>query len=72
MILFFVPLIGRPFLPNFRAVSKKSMDGEDPSIHVMTYQLWCSSNLLNDDSMHLWIFHETVNGTIAKWYVELP
>ena len=25
--------------------------GEDPSTHVMTYHLWCSSNSLNDDSV---------------------
>jgi len=24
--------------------------GEDPSNHVMTFHLWCSSNLLTDDS----------------------
>ena len=24
---------------------------EDPSNHVMTYHLWCSSNSLNDDSV---------------------
>ena len=27
--------------------------GEDPSNHVMTFHLWCSSNTLNDDSIRL-------------------
>lgn len=30
--------------------------GEDPSMHVMTYRLMCSSNSLNDDSVRLHIF----------------
>lgn len=27
--------------------------GEDPNNHVMTYHLWCSSNSLIDDSIHM-------------------
>lgn len=30
--------------------------GEDPSNHVMTYHLWCASNSLIDDSIHLHLF----------------
>ncbi len=30
--------------------------GEDPSNHVMTFHLWCSSNTLNDDSIKLHLF----------------
>lgn len=30
--------------------------GEDPSNHVMTFHLWCSSNSLNDDSVRLRLF----------------
>lgn len=30
--------------------------GEDPSNHVMTFHLWCSSNTLNDDSIRLHLF----------------
>jgi len=29
---------------------------EDPSNHVMTFHLWCSSNSLNDDSVRLCLF----------------
>jgi hypothetical protein len=30
--------------------------GEDPNNHVMTFHLWCSSNFLMDDSIHIIIF----------------
>ena len=46
--------------------------GEDPSTHVMTYHLWCSSNSLNDDSVRLRLFQRTLIGLAAKWYIELP
>ena len=46
--------------------------GEDPSTHVMTYHLWCSSNSLNDDSIRLRLFQHMLTGLAAKWYTELP
>jgi hypothetical protein len=46
--------------------------GEDPNNHVMTFHLWCSSNSLMDDSVHLHLFQRTLIGSAAKWYVELP
>ena len=46
--------------------------GEDPSTHVMTYHLWCSSNSLNDDSVRLRLFQRTLTSPAAKWYIELP
>lgn len=46
--------------------------GEDPSNHVMTFHLWCSSNALNDDSIRLRLFQRTLTGLAAKWYIELP
>ncbi len=46
--------------------------GEDPSNHVMTFHLWCSSNTLNDDSIRLRLFQHTLTGSAAKWYIELP
>ena len=46
--------------------------GEDPSNHVMTFHLWCSSNTLNDDSIRLRLFQRTLTGPAAKWYIELP
>jgi hypothetical protein len=45
--------------------------GEDPSNHIMTYHLWCSSNSLNDDSIHLHLFQCTLTGSATKWYIEL-
>jgi hypothetical protein len=46
--------------------------GEDPNNHVMTFHLWCSSNSLMDDSIHLCLFHQTLTGSTAKWYIKLP
>ena len=37
----------------------------------MTFHLWCSSNSLMDDSVCLRLFHWTLSGTTAKWYIEL-
>ena len=46
--------------------------GEDPGEHVTTFHLWCSSNSLHDDSMHLSLFQCNLMGLVAKWYIELP
>ena len=46
--------------------------GEDPSEHVTTFHLWCSSNSLHDDSICLRLFQCTLTGPAAKWYTELP
>ena len=46
--------------------------GEDSSNHVMTYHLWCASNSILDDSIHLRPFQRTLIGIVAKWYIELP
>ena len=46
--------------------------GEDPKNHVMTSNLWCSSNSLMDDSIRLRLFQRTLTGSVAKWYIELP
>jgi hypothetical protein len=46
--------------------------GEDPNNHVMTFHLWCSSNSLMDDSVHLHLFQRTLIGSTTKWYIELP
>jgi hypothetical protein len=45
--------------------------GEDPGDHVMTFHLWCSSNMLKDDSVQLRLFQHTLIGGVAKWYIEL-
>src|ERR1700734_2981658 len=46
--------------------------GEDPSNHVMSYHLWCESNSISDDSIHLRLFQRTLIGLATKWYIELP
>lgn len=46
--------------------------GEDPSNHVMTFHLWCSSNTLKDDSIRLRLFQRMLTGPAAKWYIEFP
>jgi hypothetical protein len=46
--------------------------GEDPSNHVTTFHLWCSSNSLMDDSILLCLFQRTLTGSAVKWYIELP
>ena len=38
----------------------------------MTFHLWCSSNLLMDDSVRLRLFQRTLMGVAVKWYIELP
>jgi hypothetical protein len=45
--------------------------GEDPNNHVMNFHLWCSSNSLMDNSIHLRLFQRTLMGSAAKWYIEL-
>ena len=45
--------------------------GEDPSEHVTTFHLWCSSNSLHHDSIRLRLFQRTLTGPAVKWYIEL-
>ena len=45
--------------------------GEDPSEHTTTFHLWCSSNSLHDDSIHLRLFQRTLMSPAVKWYIEL-
>jgi hypothetical protein len=49
-----------------------SKAGEDPNNHVMNFHLWCSSNSLMDDSIHLCLSQRTLTGSAAKWYIKLP
>lgn len=44
--------------------------GDDPTNHVMTFHLWCSSNSIMDDSIRLRLFQCTLTSPSAKWYVE--
>ena len=50
----------------------KGKDGEDPSQHLTTFHLWCSSNYLHDDSIRLRLFQCTLTKPASKWYIELP
>ena len=50
----------------------KGKIGEDLSEHVTTFHLWCSSNSLHQDSIHLRLFQRTLIGPAMKWYIELP
>ena len=43
-----------------------------PPKHIMTFNLWCSSNSIVDDSIRLRLFQCTLTGAISKWYIELP
>jgi hypothetical protein len=52
-------------IPKFEGKS-----GEYPANHVMTFQLWCSSNNIMDESIHLSLFQQTLTGPSTKWYVE--
>ena len=45
--------------------------GEEPGDHVTMFHLWCSSNSLNDDSIHLRLFQRTLTSVAAKWNIEL-
>jgi hypothetical protein len=47
-------------------------NGGDPSDHVTTFHLWCSSNYLNENFIWLRLFQRTLTGVVAKWYIELP
>ena len=45
---------------------------EDPSNHIMTFHLWCSSNSIIEDTIRLRLFQRTLMGVAMKWYVEKP
>jgi hypothetical protein len=64
-----------PIIPTKLPSDILKFDGkpeEDPNNHVMTFHLWCSSNSLMDDSIHLCLFQRTLMSSAAKWYIELP
>ena len=66
--------LGRLSLPSFLRtyLSSRETSGEDPSEHVTTFHLWCSSISLHKDSFHFRLFQDTLTGPAAKWYIELP
>ena len=44
--------------------------GEDPSNHVRSFHMWCSSNSITDDSFCLRLFQHVLTGEASKWYVD--
>ena len=46
--------------------------GEDPSNHVRSFHMWCSSTSITDDSVRLRLFQRTLTGAASKWYVDQP
>jgi hypothetical protein len=46
--------------------------GKDLGDHVTTFHLWCSSNSLNDDFIHLRLFQCTLMVVTTNSYIELP
>jgi hypothetical protein len=55
------------YIPKF-----EGKNGEDPGDHVTTFDLCCSSNSLNHNSIILILFQRTVIRVDTKWYIELP
>jgi hypothetical protein len=45
--------------------------GEDLGDHVTIFHLWCSSNSLNEYSIHLRLFQCNLMRVVVKWYIEL-
>jgi hypothetical protein len=54
------------YIPNF-----EGKPGENPSDHVTTFHLWCSSNSLKDDYVQLFLFQCTLIRGVTKWYIEM-
>ena len=52
-------------IPNFEGLA-----GEDPSNHVRYFHMWCLSNSITNDSIHIWLFQHTLTGEASKWYVD--
>lgn len=44
--------------------------GEDPTNHVRSFHMWCSSNSITEDSIYLHLFQCTLARVAAKWYVD--
>ena len=48
----------------------EGLAGEDPTNHVQSFHMWCSSNSITDDSIRLRLFQCTLTGEASKWYVD--
>jgi hypothetical protein len=63
----------RPAMPTKLLLDIPKFEGkmrEDPTNHIMTFHLWCSSRSITNDSIRLRLFQRTLTGPLAKWYVE--
>ena len=47
-------------------------EGEDPWNHIMSFHIWLSSYNIVDDSISFLMFHITLIGVIAEWYIDRP
>jgi hypothetical protein len=69
------PILHEPTWPNMPTKLPSDIPkfegklGEDPSNHVMTFHLWCYSNIM-DDSIFLILFQRTLIVPSTKWYVD--
>ena len=52
-------------IPKFEGLA-----GEDPTNHVRSFHMWCSSNSITDDSIRLRLFQRMLTGEASKWYVD--
>jgi hypothetical protein len=54
-------------IPNFEGKL-----GEDPSNHMISFNLWCSSNSITEEFVRICLFQITLMGATAKWYIDQP
>jgi hypothetical protein len=52
-------------IPNFEVRAR-----QNPSNHIMSFHLCCSSNSIMDDSIRLWLFECTLTCVDIKWYID--
>ena len=52
-------------IPKFKGNTR-----EDPTNHVFSFYMWCSSNSITDDSIFFRLFQRTFTGEAMKWYVD--
>ena len=50
----------------------KVKKGDNPSLHITTYHLWCVSKSMLDDSIKLCLFPRTLTSNTTNWFIELP
>ena len=45
---------------------------EDPTNHVHSFPMWCSSNSITEDSIHILFKYRLTKGDATKWYFDQP